>query len=242
MGEAFTTKRLISDAPSWRRFSGTAGIHKLDYVVLSHDHPDHRNGLRFVLSHFDVGCLWESGLTEGPQGFERTCRDCRQAQIPVKQLGEIFGRHIIDGCEVSVIHPAPSYLQTKWDGRNLNNASLVLQIKFGRTTLILPGDIDESVEPELFQGQTPPEQLLLVSPHHGSGHSNPPFLFDTLQPQTVIFSCGYDNLFGFPSAAVLAECTKRHIPVFRTDLQGAIRATSDGSRWQVQPLRGFYSR
>jgi competence protein ComEC len=203
--------------------------------VLSHDHPDHRNGLAFVLSHFDVGCLWESGLNDGPQADSELAGIAAKRKIPVRQLGEIFGQHTIDGCEVRVIHPSASYLQTRWNGRNLNNVSLVLEVNFGQTTLILPGDIDQSVESGLFQDRIAPGQLLLVSPHHGSESSNPSFLFEYLRPQTVIFSCGYDNLFGFPSPAVLAECRKRDIPTFRTDLQGAIRATSDGFRWEIRP-------
>jgi competence protein ComEC len=212
-----------------------SGIHRLDYVVLSHDHPDHRNGLVFVISHFDVGCLWESGLTDGSQPASELATIASRQKIQVRQIDEIFGPHIIDGCEVRIIHPDSSYLQTKWNGRNLNNASLVLQVIFGQTALILPGDIDQSVEATLFQDRTLPEKLLLVSPHHGSEQSNPPFLFDYLRPQTVIFSCGYDNLFGFPAPAVLAECRKRSIPTYRTDLQGAIQATSDGFHWEMRP-------
>jgi competence protein ComEC len=117
----------------------------------------------------------------------------------------------------------------------LNDVSLVLQVDFGNSTLILPGDIDQSVEALLFRGRKPPEHLLLVSPHHGSELSNPAFLFDYLRPQAVVFSCGYDNLFGFPSSAALAECTKRGIPIFRTDLHGAIEAISDGLKWNVRP-------
>ena len=60
--EAFDVGRAVLAPFLWY-----SGIRRLDYVVLSHDHPDHRNGLAFVLSHFDVGCLWESGLAEGSQ-------------------------------------------------------------------------------------------------------------------------------------------------------------------------------
>jgi len=209
--------------------------------VLSHDHPDHRNGLAFVLSHFDIGCLWESGLNNGSQAGSELAGIAAKRNIPVRQLGEIFGKHTIDGCEVTVIHPSASYLQTRWNGRNLNNVSLVLEVRFGQTTVMLPGDIDQSVESGLFQDRIALGQLLMVSPHHGSESSNPSFLFDYLRPQTVIFSCGYDNLFGFPSPAVLAECRKRDIPTFRTDLQGAIRATSDGFRWEIRPAEDLPS-
>jgi competence protein ComEC len=229
--EAFDMGRAVLAPFLWY-----SGIRRLDYVMLSHDHPDHRNGLRFVLSHFDVGCFWESGLVEGLQTASELPGIAMMRGIPIKQLKEIIGQHTIDGCEVRVIHPDPTYLRSRWD-RRLNNASLVLEIDFGRTSLLLPGDIDQSVEAVLFKDRPPPEQLLLLSPHHGSEHSNPAWLFDTLRPQTVIFSCGYDNLFGFPSPAVLAECTRRNIPSLRTDLLGAIQATSDGRRWETRPAK-----
>lgn len=230
--EAFDMGRAVLAPFLWH-----SGIRRLDYVVLSHDHPDHRNGLRFVLSHFDIGCFWESGLVEEPRTESELAGIAVKRGIPVRGLNDIIGQHIIDGCEVRVIHPDPAYLRGKWDGRSLNNVSLVLEIAFGKTSLLLPGDIDQSVEAALFRDRQPPEQLLLVSPHHGSTHSNPAWLFDHLRPQTVIFSCGYDNLFGFPSPAVLAECARRNIPSLRTDLLGAIRATSDGSRWETRPAK-----
>jgi competence protein ComEC len=231
--EAFDIGRAVLAPFLWY-----SGIRKLDYVVLSHDHPDHRNGLRFVLSHFDVGCLWESGVAEGSQPGSELAGIAVKRQIPVRRLAEIFGRHTIDGCEVGVIHPSSSFVEGSWDGRNLNNVSLVLRIKFGKTALILPGDMDPSVQPMVFLGEPQFDQVLLVSPHHGSEQSNPAFLFDYLRPQAVIFSCGYDNLFGFPSPAVLAECTRRLIPTFRTDMEGAIEATSDGLKWDVRPASG----
>ena len=226
--EAFDVGRAVV-APFLRH----AGIHRLDYVVLSHDHPDHRNGLRFVLSHFDVGCFWESGLTEGPRPVTELAEIAGKRGIPAKSIGDLFGTHIIDGCELRVMHPSPDYLAGKWDRRGLNNVSLVLQITHGGTSLLLPGDIDQTVEEGLFRDWRPAGQLLLVSPHHGSARSNPAWLFEALRPEAVVFSCGYDNLFGLPSAAVLAECHRRGIPTYRTDFLGAIRATSDGRRWEV---------
>jgi competence protein ComEC len=212
-----------------------SGVSKLDYVVLSHDHPDHRNGLRFVVSHFDVGCLWESGVAEGLQSESELARIALKRQIPVRRLTDIFGQHSIDGCEVKVSHPSSAFLERNWVGRNLNNVSLVLRINFGKTAIILPGDMDPSVQPLAFLDEMKSDQVLLVSPHHGSEQSNPAYLLDSLRPQAVIFSCGYDNLFGFPSPAVLAECTKRGMASFRTDLQGAIEAISDGLQWNVRP-------
>ena len=39
------------------------GIRRLNYVALSHCHPDHALGLRFILRNFDAGSFWTSGIT-----------------------------------------------------------------------------------------------------------------------------------------------------------------------------------
>jgi hypothetical protein len=64
-------------------------------------------------------------------------------------------------------------------------------------------------------------------------------LLDRLRPEAVLFSCGRDNIFGFPSESVLRRCRERRIPVFRTDAQGAIEAVSNGAEWNIAPhVRG----
>ena len=41
------------------------------------------------------------------------------------------------------------------------------------------------------------------------------------------------NRFGFPAPEVLKRCALRKIPVYRTDLNGAVHAVSDGQKWAV---------
>jgi competence protein ComEC len=210
-----------------------SGIRKLDYVVLSHDHPDHRNGLRFILSNFDVGSFWESGLldTEKPGDLAAIAE---RRRIPVRRLAEIRGEHHVGQCAVRVMHPDRSYLVDEWDRQDLNNISLVLQVSYKDTTVILPGDIDQSVERLLFANYPiRPGKVLLLSPHHGSRRSNSALMLDRLVPRAVIFSCGYENHFGFPSTEVLSRCAERGIPIYRTDISGAVHSVSDGRKWTL---------
>jgi|GEM_PF-425371 len=251
------------------------GIRRLDHVVLSHDHPDHRNGLRFILSHFDIGDYWESGITDKARdgasedtedapkpgmihdtttGSIRGKKDSRERDawkhkispgpeplsaiasrrgIPVRGLPEIFGEHRIGSCRVHVLNPPPSALRDKNSRNDLNKVSLVLQIDYGETHLILPGDIDQSVERLIFETRPLAGQVLLVSPHHGSARSNSQLLLDRLRPRAVAFPCGYENGFGFPAPEVIERCAARKIPVYRTDLQGAVHAVSDGLKWTI---------
>jgi competence protein ComEC len=212
------------------------GIRRLDHVVLTHDHPDHRNGLKFVLSHFTVGTYWENGIPESPSRPGELAAIAARRRIPIARLPELRKEPIIGACRVSILHPTPNYLKHSWDGRDLNNTSIVLLVNFGKTRVLLPGDIDQSVEALLPADTFPAEGTLLIAPHHGSERSSGPALLDRSRPQAVVFSCGRDNLFGFPSELVLARCRQRSIPVYRTDLDGALEAVSNGTRWEIRPL------
>lgn len=213
-----------------------SGVRKLDYVVLSHDHPDHCNGLRFILAHFHVGQFWQTGLKDqgnsiaigGPQHplprLQLTAPPDPAGSPPIP----------IGSCSVRVLHPSAAYLERHWNKKDLNDVSLVLRIDYGDTCVIFPGDISAGVESFLFADHGPTGDALLIAPHHGSAGSNSSLLLDRLKPSHIIFSCGYRNGFGFPAAPVLARCQARRVNVHRTDLHGAILAASDGTRWKVE--------
>jgi competence protein ComEC len=216
-------------------FLWASGVRKLDYLVLSHDHPDHRNGLKFILSNFKVKTYWETGLTENPAGMSDLAAIAARRGIPVQTLPAILAENSVGNCRIKVLHPTSTYLEKQWGRDDLNNVSLVIRIEYGATRLILPGDIDQSVENLLFESYVPHGPLLVASPHHGSARSNGKSLFDHLRPDFLVFSCGYDNWFGFPAPAVLEQSRRHGIPYYRTDLWGAIQAVSDGNRWTIQP-------
>ena len=210
-----------------------SGIRGLDYVILTHDHPDHRNGLRFILSHFQVAHFWESGISENRRKAAGLDEIARRRAIPRSDIREIFGERTFGPCSVRIIHPSRAYLRDDWDGKDLNDVSLVTVVTYGKTRLIVPGDIDASVEERLFGGDSFSGSTVLVSPHHGSQRSNSPSLLDRTRPEAVIFSCGADNSFGFPHEAVMERCVERNIHMYRTDLHGAVSAVSDGRQWTM---------
>lgn len=228
--ESFDVGRFVVAPALWHM-----GIRKLDRVVLSHDHPDHRNGLRFLLSHFSVGEFWESGIHDQSAAQEPLSAIALRRGIRTRSFAELEGTHEFGPCKVRLLHPTARYLERQWDGKDLNNISAVLRVDFGETHLVLPGDIDHCVERLVFGQDTPSGRVLLAAPHHGSDRSSSSFLLDRLRPRAMVFSCGFDNWFGFPSPAVLQECARRNIRIFRTDLQGAVQAGSDGTQWTVTP-------
>ena len=213
------------------------GIRKLDAVALSHDDSDHRNGLKFVLSHFKVGRFWESGVHH-PENEGPLSGIARRRGVPVRRLHAATESIDMGGCRVEVLHPPSSRVKAAQGGAELNDLSLVFQIDHGDTRLVLPGDIDRETERKLFARGNGGKETVLVAAHHGSKHSTGEFILDRLRPRAVIFSCGYENWFGFPAEEVLERCRRRGIPWYRTDRDGAVFLTSDGKGWGIRTRAG----
>ncbi|MFT4942078.1 MAG: competence protein ComEC [Paraglaciecola sp.] len=85
-----------------------------------------------------------------------------------------------------------------------NNGSCVLIISDGLHSLLLPGDIDSSVEKRLvaLHGNKLKADILLA-PHHGSNTSSSDIFINQVRPEYVVFSQGYMNRWGFPKEQVL---------------------------------------
>lgn len=207
------------------------GIQRLDLVILSHDHPDHRNGLRFILSQFEVGEYWETGYTRHPNGRTILSLIAAGRRVPERTAAQLPLRRVLDGCTLRVLHPNPNRMDLSRQVRDLNNLSLVLAVRFKNTRVLVPGDIDRSVEQQLPVSNAGLETVL-IAPHHGSRRSTGAELLDRLHPAAVLISCGFHNWFGFPTPEMLERLQARSIPVFRTDRNGTISAYSDGQRWQ----------
>ncbi|WP_429886269.1 DNA internalization-related competence protein ComEC/Rec2 [Geoalkalibacter halelectricus] len=205
---------------------GYFGVRHLDAVMLTHDHPDHRKGLHFILEQFSVGEFWAPApLDELDAEFVGILS---RRQVPVKffDLGWTFMTEGA-GRELAIF---------RGDGRDfsLNDQSLVLYAAHGGEAVLLTGDLESLGVAELLLHPFPGPVSLLKLPHHGSGRSNTETLVTVLRPQATFASSGRNNVFGHPAAALVGYLEEVDIPLARTDIEGSLRMRSDGSAWTIQ--------
>ena len=178
------------------------GYRRLDRLVVSHADSDHSGGaqaLHRALPAASIHAGEPAAIDWAGAG------DCRRS--PGWQW---------DGVSFNYLLAEPAL--------GGNNASCILKVTAsdGRSVL-LPGDIEHSVETALVAGQ--PERLkadVLVAPHHGSATSSGRRFIAAVEPEWVLFATGYRNRFGFPKPAVVERYRTAGAQLLDTAAAGAI--------------------
>jgi beta-lactamase superfamily II metal-dependent hydrolase len=118
-----------------------------------------------------------------------------------------------------------------------NDRSVTVVVAFGRASLLLAGDLESQAEHELAL-RPRLRAAVLKAPHHGSKTSSSATLLAAVRPAVAVASCGAANRYGFPHAEVLRRYAESGVPLYRTDLDGAIRVAAYRDRLVVAPARG----
>lgn len=108
-----------------------------------------------------------------------------------------------------------------------NNDSMVLQVSYGKTSVLLEGDAEKAVERRIAILHHPQADLLKVG-HHGSATSTTPEILQSVKPSFAVISVGFRTSFGLPKADVLKRLQDSGVHVYRTDLNGAVTFYLDG--------------
>lgn len=197
----------------------------IDVVVETHPDSDHIGGLPQVLLRYHVGLFLEPGINSKNAIDDELKRLRTEKNIPdtLARRGMIinFG----DGSHFDILYPDKDVSNLK----NTNDASIVGQMKYGSTTIMLTGDSPRKIENYLVKI----DGLLLKSDvlkagHHGSHTSSGENYVKIVSPQYVVISDGKNNRYGHPHADVLEIFEKLGIKIMRTDKEGMIKFVSDG--------------
>ena len=96
-----------------------------------------------------------------------------------------------------------------------------MKITNGKTTFLFTGDAEKIA----------PHADILKVPHHGSDTGS--WTVAQIAPSVAIIEVGAGNSYGHPTASTLQRLQQAGSKIYRTDLDGTIKITSDGITYSV---------
>ena len=223
-GTSVVGERVVAPA-LWR-----AGVRRVDYLVLTHGDPDHVGGAGAVMDDFDPREVWVGVPVPRSERLQEIKAIALERGTAWRRLqtGDIVR---VGDVEIIVRHPpAPD-----WERQRVrNDDSVVLEIRHGDVTFVLPGDIGKEVEAILGRQVIPAVEMVLKVPHHGSRTSSTTAFIEALAPTLAIVSAGRHNPFGHPDESVLRRYEAAGTRVLQTGKVGAVSVCSDGHRIRVE--------
>src|SRR5690606_23786586 len=195
------------------------GISEIEALVISHNDSDHAGGLSGLWEKIQVDQLLvgEPGRIS-PQFPHQNCH-----HTPAWQWQEVGFSFL----------SFPQFAKT-----NPNNHSCVLLISYRDQHILLPGDIEASVENHLLDGQQFPDRLsVLLAAHHGSRSSSSARFVNQLQPEIVVYSAGYQSQHGHLHPVVRQAFNAVGSREFNTAESGALVFRWD--KGELQPVQAY---
>ncbi len=126
------------------------------------------------------------------------------------------------------------------DFGNIGNESIVLLVKYRKTSFLFTGDTEHEMEKRICDRYSDhlPVTLLKVGHHGASSSTAIRFLTMLTDPkrkmkQYAVISVGEDNGFGHPSQSVIDRIDQAGFEIYRTDRDGDINVQSDGRNLQI---------
>jgi competence protein ComEC len=208
-------------------------IRHLDYAVLTHGHSDHMGGLASVLDNFRPRALW-IGAEPKTAEWMTIERHAASDHVPIVALNRDSAPVTIGGARLRILAPAVDYVP---GDSAQNDDSLVMEVSYGRRSVLLTGDAERPVEEDLAGSGLLRAVTLLKVGHHGSKTSSSEELLSQINPQFAIISDGYKNQFHHPHPTVLERLAEHHAAVLRTDQRGLITFLTDGNKIELDTFR-----
>jgi competence protein ComEC len=202
--------------------------HFLDFVMLTHGHTDHGQGLKAIMQEFGTKEFWYSkSINWGSMGnllsYARQSKNVRRHQA----LDNDYDLPKFGDVDLDVLWP----IEGESPESEENNNSIVLKLSLRNTSFLLSGDAEKEVWQHISD-QIPPDTTFFKVPHHGSVNgsfdgANPAWLYDCPDETLLGISC-HIGRFGHPHQEVIDLFKNEARTYRRTDQHYHLVFETDG--------------
>ncbi|MFC0215843.1 DNA internalization-related competence protein ComEC/Rec2 [Paenibacillus chartarius] len=220
------------------------GVHKLDYVISTHEDIDHLGGLQAVAEEIPIGKFVFNGTLKSEAKVEQLFRTLLDKKVPLISSTTLRSIELDRHSKLSILpgragEPDPALrLAAKQ-----NNESIVFLLQMSGYRWLFTGDMEKSQEvsvlsalrshPDYSRGEGAPVDVMKVA-HHGSKTSTTDMWLQRWQPKLAVISVGARNSYGHPSPDVVERLEAGGADLLRTDLNGAVRMAAKPNGLRIE--------
>ncbi len=215
---------VVSEYLWWR------GLDHVDYILATHAHADHIDGLNDVARNFAVRAAFVARAPARVAEYAHLSATLQQAGVPVFLL-ERGAQLRFGALTADVLWPPTDASTSATSG---NDDSLVLRLRFKERTILLTGDMESHAEAELLRAHTDLRCDVLKVAHHGSRTSSTAPFVQATRPAVAVISVGRTSPFGHPDPAVVSRWQAIGAQVLVTGRRGTITVSTDGRDLRVE--------
>lgn len=204
-------EKLGRYVPFWDR--------EIETVIATHPDQDHIEGLLDAMKNYKVDFLIETSAQSDSQLYKNYEELISQKQI--KKLAGGAGLKIkLNNAELEILSPSGEIPTDVV--KDTNRYSIAAKLVFGQNSFLFTGDLPDTEEKKLLQGNVDLSVNVLKVAHHGSKYATTDEFLEKVHPTDAIISVGKNNRFGHPTPETLQRLQARKINIFRTDEKGDI--------------------
>jgi competence protein ComEC len=197
----------------------------VEAFILSHAHADHVGGAESLMRALRPHEFWDAAFAQGSGVYAETLEAATESGVSWRRVHPDDTLRV-DGVRIRFLAPDSAWTASLTDP---NEASTIALIEYGETRFLMTGDAERAEEGWLLDhayGDLKADVLKVG--HHGSSTSTTESFLAAVAPSLAVISVGADNLYGHPSADVLASLARAGARTMRTDLDGTVVIRSDG--------------
>lgn len=215
------------------------GIRHLDYLVISHPHPDHFLGMKTLLQAYTPREFWWNGQMMENDDLKSLLAALQEKGIPILEKNKKSAPVDLNEASIHFLHPSENFPNSPTaNGASVNNNSLVMKIQDRGLNLLLTGDIQQEAEAEMARTHELAPIDILKVPHHGSNSSSTEVFLKQFPARYAVIQAGRHNRFAFPKAQVLQDYQEKGSRILGTYQNGEVEFIWDGKKLELSCLSG----
>jgi competence protein ComEC len=185
----------------------------IEVVVLTHSHDDHIQGLFALLNNYKVGMIVYASQCFKSKDFEYIKTNYKDILYDLNEEWKLAYGDI----SASAIYPIGLNCH-----QNVNEDSIVLDVKIKDTKILLMGDAGFEAEEYLLKNSLVSQVDILKAGHHCSRTATSDMFLSEIFPSIAICSVGEGNTFGHPHSETIKKFENANVQYLITYQEGNI--------------------